>query len=270
MHSKNIRFGRVIDMRKFFRKASKMLIMALVGAMVGVFGIVLPVNPSTSTGTAGKDYKLYVNTGTAVSPVWTEIGGQRNSPLNRDAETIDVSHKSSGGDSAVLAGLRSWSIDLDGLSMLVDAGVDAIEQAFDESAQVNIKFEKPDKRYRTGWGVVTGFSIDPPHDGEATISGTIEGVGGLSAWTPSYSPATATMSKAAAADKVFSILPTTTTVSGVTDDGAAVTITSGYTYSSGTLTIKGTYLATVAIGVHTIIATTGGGEKITVQITITA
>jgi hypothetical protein len=78
------------------------------------------------------------------------------------------------------------------------------------------------------------------------------------------------MSKAAAADKVFSILPTTTTVSGVTDDGAAVTITSGYTYSSGTLTIKGTYLATVAIGVHTIIATTGGGEKITVQITITA
>lgn len=78
------------------------------------------------------------------------------------------------------------------------------------------------------------------------------------------------MSKAAAADKVFTIAPTSTTVSGVTDDGSALTVTTHYTYSGGTLTIKGTYLATVAVGVHTIVATTGDGAELTMRITITA
>ena len=41
-------------MRKFFRKAAKMLMMALVFSMVGIFGV-LPTNPSVSSATVGKD-----------------------------------------------------------------------------------------------------------------------------------------------------------------------------------------------------------------------
>jgi hypothetical protein len=79
------------------------------------------------------------------------------------------------------------------------------------------------------------------------------------------------MSKAAPADKVFSILPTTTTVSSITDDGVAMTVTDDYTYSSGTLTLKGSaYLAELAVGVHTYVVTTGGGETFTFRITISA
>ena len=37
----------------------------------------LPENPSQSTATVGKDYLLYVDTGTSNEPKWTVVGGQR-------------------------------------------------------------------------------------------------------------------------------------------------------------------------------------------------
>ena len=71
----------------------------------------LPSNPDLGAAEVGKDFLLFVNTGTVSTPEWQMIGGQRNSGLTRQAETIDVSHKTSGGWSATKAGLRSWSID---------------------------------------------------------------------------------------------------------------------------------------------------------------
>lgn len=47
-----------------------------------------------STATAGKDYLIYLNTGTTeADPVWTLLGGQRSGDLNRQADEIDASHK---------------------------------------------------------------------------------------------------------------------------------------------------------------------------------
>lgn len=232
--------------------------------------ITLPENPSVSSATVGKDYLLSVNTGTVAVPVWALIGGQRGASLARSAEEIDVSHKGSGGWGAKKAGLRSWSIDLDGLVLLSDVGIAALEYAFQNGKEVHVKLEYPDKSYQIGWGSLTDFSMEAPHDGEASLKGTIAGNGEITGRSPDIAPLVASMSKAAAADKVFAILPTTTTVSGVTDDGAAVTISTGYTYSGGTLTLKSAYLAALAIGVHTYVVTTGGGETLTVRITITA
>ena len=141
--------------------------------------ITLPVNPSTSSATVGKDFLLYVNTGTVAVPVWTVVGGQRGASLSRSAEEIDISHKSSGGWGAKKSGLRSWSIDLDGLVLLSDAGIAALEYAFQTGAEVNIKLEYPDKSYQTGWGSLTDFSTEAPHDGEATLKGTISGNGAI-------------------------------------------------------------------------------------------
>lgn len=257
-------------MRKFFRKAAKMFMMALVFSMIGVFGITLPANPSVSSATVGKDYLLFVNTGTVGTPVWTLVGGQKGSDLNRTAESIKLNHKTSGGWGNTKAGIKNWTIDLSGLLLLQDAGIAALDYAFTNSLEVNIKLEYPDGTCRTGWGSITDFSETNPDDGEAGIKGTIEGNGAISDREPSVSPLVASMSKAASADKAFAIVPTATTVSGVTDDGSALTITTHYTYSSGTLTIKGTYLATVSVGVHTIVATTGDGAELTMRITITA
>jgi TP901-1 family phage major tail protein len=222
----------------------------------------LPINPSISSASVGKDFLLHVNTGTVAVPVWSLVGGQRSESLSRSADEIDVSCKTNDGWKATKAGLRTWSIDLDGLVLLADTGLAALEQAFMDGAEVNIKLLYPDGSYQTGWGSLTDFSMETPHDGEATIKGTISGNGAIGSRVPNIYPLTATVSKAAATDKVFSIVPTATTVSAVKDGGTALTVTTHYTYSAGTLTIKAAYFTAAAVGTHVFAITTGDGATL--------
>ena len=139
----------------------------------------------TSNATAGKDYLIYLNTGTSEAvPTWTLLGGQRSGDLSCEADEIDASHKTSGGWKSTLPGLRSWSIDLESVYLKDDKGAKFLEEAFLLGKQVNVKFEYPDKSYVTGWGSVTECSLSTPHDDVATLSGTIKGDGALSELQP--------------------------------------------------------------------------------------
>lgn len=136
---------------------------------------------ATSTATAGKDYLIYLNTGTTeAAPTWTLLGGQRSGDLNREADEIDASHKTSGGWKSTLSGLRSWSIDLETVYLAGDTGAKFLEAAFLAGKQVHVKFEYPDKSFVTGWGSITECSLSTPHDDVATLKGTISGDGPLS------------------------------------------------------------------------------------------
>lgn len=140
----------------------------------------LPSNPSPAQATVGKDYLLYINTGTASVPVWTLIGGQRAGTLTRKADSVEASDKTTGGWKASLIGLLSWSISLDGLVLLQDDGLDALEAAFNAGKQINVQFVYPSKSYRTGWGTISELTIDNQYNQAATLKGTIDGVGPLS------------------------------------------------------------------------------------------
>lgn len=136
---------------------------------------------ATSTATAGKDYLIYLNTGTTeAAPTWTLLGGQRSGDLNREADEIDASHKTSGGWKSTLPGLRSWSIDLETVYLAGDTGAKFLEAAFLAGKQVHVKFEYLDKSFVTGWGSITECSLSTPHDDVATLKGTISGDGPLS------------------------------------------------------------------------------------------
>ena len=136
---------------------------------------------ATSTATAGKDYLIYLNTGTTeAAPTWTLLGGQRSGDLNREADEIDASHKTSGGWKSTLPGLRSWSIDLETVYLAGDTGAKFLEAAFLAGKQVHVKFEYPDKSFVTGWGAITECSLSTPHDDVTTLKGTISGDGPLS------------------------------------------------------------------------------------------
>lgn len=136
---------------------------------------------ATSTATAGKDYLIYLNTGTTeAAPTWTLLGGQRSGDLNREADEIDASHKTSGGWKSTLLGLRSWSIDLETVYLAGDTGAKFLEASFLAGKQVHVKFEYPDKSFVTGWGSITECSLSTPHDDVATLEGTISGDGPLS------------------------------------------------------------------------------------------
>ena len=233
----------------------------------------IPDNPSQSSATTGKDHLLYVNTGTIGVPEWMLVGGQRNAALNEKADSIDASHKTSGGWKTTLPGLKSWGIEYSGLGMLGDIGVAALELAFRGSKQVNVKFEYPDGSYKTGWASVTSFSLDTPHDGVTTLKVSLEGVGPISetqqAVTATMAPITASFTKATPADISLSITPASTSIRSVTNAGLALEANTDYTYTNGTLKILKSYLGAQNNGSVVLLVDTPAND-LTVTITVGA
>ena len=235
--------------------------------------ITLPTNPSPSQATVGKDYLLKINTGTVAIPTWTLIGGQRSGTLTRKAESIDASNKTTGGWTTKLPGLLSWSIALDGLVMLNDVGVEALEQAFGAGTQIEVQFVYPDGSYRTGWAAVTDLSIDNQYNQAATLKVTLEGCGSLSELqtpVPVLSPTAATASIAAAVDKVFMLTPSTTAIASIVNGAQTLTANTDYMYYSGTLTIKAAYIDGLTAGNYTLKITDANANTINLSLTVTA
>lgn len=220
----------------------------------------LPDDVYSSEATVGKDYLLYVNTGTVQTPDWTIIGGQRGASVNESAEEIDVSHKTSGGYTDTLPGLRSWSIDLDGLVMLNDTGVNALRKAYAQGKKVNLKLRYPDNSYQIGWASVTELSKETPHDGEASLSGTLNGAGPLS-------NISVQVSKAAAEDVSFPF-DKKAKAKAVKLAGTAIADTAFDATQDGEVTLKTAYLETLEVGEHLFYAdlTIGGYSLLAVEI----
>ncbi|MBO6247094.1 MAG: phage tail protein [Anaerovibrio sp.] len=145
----------------------------------------LPQNPDTAVAEAGKDTLLSILTALdGTTETWTLVGGQRNSPVAETANTIDASHKTSGGWATSVPGLKSWSINYSGLMIMSDDGLKVLDYAFRNDHQIKVKITYKDGSYQTGWCYVTAFNNDTAHDGVATISATLSGVGAISAITP--------------------------------------------------------------------------------------
>src|SRR5574344_1362213 len=124
----------------------------------------LPENSNKSVAEAGKDTLLSVNKGTEVTPVWVLVGGQRNTPLTRKANTLDASHKTSGGWSSKVPGLKEWSISYSGLQIASDEGLQIVDYCFNNDKQVNVKISYKNGSFRTCWAFVTEYSDDNAHD----------------------------------------------------------------------------------------------------------
>ena len=127
----------------------------------------------------GIDILVSVNTGTAESPKYTAVGGQRGATLNRSSETIDVSNKVSGSWRKSISGLKEWSVDADGLLALSDAGFAALEAAFENSEEVLIQIAKGTDLVYSGEAIITDFPIEAPYDDVATYSVSFTGAGAL-------------------------------------------------------------------------------------------
>lgn len=141
--------------------------------------IKLPVNPNGADASLGKEYILHVDIGTAETPKWIAVGGQRSTSLTRSADEVDCSHKTTGGWKVTKAGMRSWTMELESVVVLSDEGAAAIDYAFEKGVELHCKFVYPNGDEFIGWGSVTEYSMETPHDDVATISGTITGNGSL-------------------------------------------------------------------------------------------
>ena len=109
----------------------------------------------------------------------TLIGGQQNCSINRETETSDVTTKDSGIWSEAEAIGLSWSVDLDGLVVVGDAGLKALETAWENLQQVDVKYGTA-SNYKSGRAIITSLSSNSASKEKTTYSVSLQGVGALS------------------------------------------------------------------------------------------
>jgi len=121
------------------------------------------------------NFLIYVNTGTAETPTYTKVAGQRGGTFNREYDTLDSTSKDSGNFTENEYGLGSWSIEGDGLLVESDSGFTALEDAFDNAEKVMVRFETAAGNKYEGSAIITDFPIEAPYDDIATYSITLTG-----------------------------------------------------------------------------------------------
>ena len=91
----------------------------------------------------------------------TLIGGQQGCSLNMETETSETTTKDSGVWSESEATGLSWSVDCDGLVVVDDDGLEALEEAWRTLAKVTVNNGTPEK-YKTGQAEITSLSQNSP------------------------------------------------------------------------------------------------------------
>ena len=129
---------------------------------------------------AGKDIILAVFSLTGDDLL--AISGQQGLTINRSADSIEITSKDTqGGWKSKIAGMKEWSIDLDGIYVPNDESHRILSQAFENSDPVCIKVinAKTKKGMFGGLAVITDYPIEAPYDDSVTYSTTFEGMGAL-------------------------------------------------------------------------------------------
>ena len=109
----------------------------------------------------------------------TLIGGQQNCSINRETETTETTTKDSGVWSESEAIGLSWSVDLDGLVVVGDEGLEALEKAWENLQQVDVKYGTSEN-YKTGKAIITSLSTNSAAKDKSTYSLSLKGYGPLS------------------------------------------------------------------------------------------
>lgn len=207
----------------------------------------LPKMDNQSQAVAGKDTLLFV----AVSKdptEWLLVGGQKNTPLSRSADSIDATNKDSGEYSEKIPGMLSWNMNYEGLYVKNNDAYAVLDDRFSHRKPAFVRIEYPDGSYRTGWASVTKIEEEHNYKDVSTAKITLEGKGPISEiqtiGTPDVSTKTIAVTKGNAADASITITPATAFPRSIkSSDGDTLRQDTDFTYVEGTLTIKKEYLA---------------------------
>jgi len=123
----------------------------------------------------GVDYLLYVVTAVGPPEVLTPIGGEKDTSVEWEFDTIEVSNKTHG--KVKLPGGGGFTLSLDGILMDEDVGADYLETLFFARTEVKVSIKKDTAIKYTGSGYLTKKSLKVPYEGGATFSYTLEGRG---------------------------------------------------------------------------------------------
>lgn len=234
---------------------------------------------SGSSAVAGQKYLLYIKH----NNIWNLIGGTRDLTLSRTFESIDASSKDDEGFGATIPGLQKWSASATAVvkrenhgDEIIRAWVNDEELRSERQALLFAFVNTVNKTYSEGFGTVISYETTGNNGDVMTKSISIEGAGPITDKTNfavgnTVSPTEASFDKADPEDVVLTITSTATSfnVTQVKNGTDALTISTDYTYSSGTLTIKQGYLAGLNNGTANLTVVMDVGNNLKVPFTIT-
>ena len=132
----------------------------------------------------GVDILILVNTGDDVTPVWTVVGGQRGATLSESNETIETTHKLSGGYKTFEYIFGEWTISCDGVYILNDEGYQALVDAMRQKQKVKVRWKEQGDDVYEGTCLVVSRDLEGAYDAEATYSMELQGDGSITNVTP--------------------------------------------------------------------------------------
>lgn len=106
------------------------------------------------------------------------IGGQSGATLNRSTNVIEVTSKDGNGWSESLAGIKSWSVECEGFMVKDDAGLEALETAWENGDSIFVELAYNGKTY-SGEAILSDFPNEFPQDDAVTFSISLTGSGAL-------------------------------------------------------------------------------------------
>lgn len=189
-------------------------------------------NSTAANAVAGKDIlvMIYNSDGTDL----LAIAGQKGLTINRSADTIEVSSKDTeGGWKSNIAGMKEWSIDLDGVYVASDESHRVLSAAFEDSDPVCLKVvnNKLDTDLFGGLAYITDYPLEAPFDDAMTYSLTLSGNGALVDLSAMYaSPNLVRIAKPSSGSNTAEvrILGATGTITGASEaTGVSATISDG-------------------------------------------
>lgn len=110
------------------------------------------------------------------------IAGQQSLTINRSAETVEVTSKTTeGGWKSQIAGAKEWSIDTDGVYVMGADSHKLLGTLFESSDLVCVKVidKKQSKSLFGGLACITDYTLEAPYDDAVTFSLSLAGNGPL-------------------------------------------------------------------------------------------
>lgn len=133
----------------------------------------------------GSAFRLYTNTGTVGSPVYTGITGEGSCTIEIKQDAVDITSKDSSGWIENTAILKSWSGSITGKYAAGDAAAVAITTgiiAGTTSVLFKMKTIDTNQMY-SGSILYTSVSYDAPYDNIVTFNISFVGTGTLTRTT---------------------------------------------------------------------------------------
>lgn len=132
----------------------------------------------------GVDIIILANTGDETTPVWTAVGGQRGATMSDSVDTIETTHKLSGGAKTYEYTFSDATISCDGVYILNDAGYNALVDAMRQKKKVKVRWQEQGDDVYEGTFLVVSRDLEGAYDSEATYSMELQRDGEITVVTP--------------------------------------------------------------------------------------